>query len=421
MNSQDSTSTTAFLKRCSLLLIILFPFLVGCASNKIIRDSDYTDSLAAMRTGSPEKAMILFPSGEQKGFITSMEKSWISLWNGNKDQSSLLDQVKFLESRKYTSISREAEYFFFSESEEGYIPGEHEIIVLHLLSAMYFMENQQWDEAKVEARLAGYFLQTMFNPNQPHFDDPALRIWLASIWSALGEWNEAQVDLRRAYELSQNKNLLPLILLNHPPKNLALSFYGVSPHLDWVQGEAFPKFSNKTAEPLGGIHYSTEAWYQRHMLRNTAIRDIVSSSNYMAQYYGVKFGAGSEKALGYTAGGAIMTTGVILGTAIFAGGVYLLASAGVNDGQAIGYIIGAGFIVGAKMWKEGSRLASDTARRVDEEEEQKLENMRTYRFMRFLPNWIALEADPILITPWQAVKTYQAPKSKTSVQFIQRF
>ncbi|MDG0817038.1 hypothetical protein [Bdellovibrio svalbardensis] len=402
------------------ILLCLFPYLAACANREVIRDIDYKYSVAAMRMGEPAAALKDFPKLEKGGFITTVERSWISLWDGSKDQSGLLDQVKSLENRKYISVSREAQYFFFSETEEGYIPGEHEIICLHLISAMYFMQNQQWEEAKVEARLAGYFLQTFFKPDQPHFDDPALRVWLAGIWSALGEWPEAQVDLRKAYELSHDKNILPFLEVQRPPSDLSIGFYGVSPDLQWTEGNAFPKFDNSTAAPLLPIHFSSAPWYERHQLRNSTIRDVVMKSNYMAQYYGTKLNKGAEKTIGYTAGGSIMTAGLFVGTAIAGGGTYLLASSGASGiGDALGLVWAAGFFVGKSMWDYGKSLSSDMSRSADESEKQSFENMKTYRFVRFLPNWISFSNQKT--ADFVTYLKFAAPKSKTSVQFIQRY
>lgn len=164
---------------------------------KIIRDWEYQDAQAAFKGAEPSRALEYFPQKEQHDFVTSIEKAWLGLWAGDNKSEDLLEQAKTLDERKFTSVSREAEYFFYSESEDGYIPAEHEIIGMHLISSMYFMETAQWSKARVEAKKAVFYLQNYFPEHQSHFDDPALRIWLAGIWAALGEWGEEDLKTFR--------------------------------------------------------------------------------------------------------------------------------------------------------------------------------------------------------------------------------
>ncbi|RYZ83623.1 MAG: hypothetical protein EOP04_19615 [Proteobacteria bacterium] len=111
------------------LLLLLLPILSACSTSQLIRDHEYKFSQAAFQFEDPEKALDEFPTKEKHGFVTTVEKSWIGLWANKTDQKELLRQAQTLDDRKYTSISREAEYFFFSESDEGYIPAEHEVVV----------------------------------------------------------------------------------------------------------------------------------------------------------------------------------------------------------------------------------------------------------------------------------------------------
>ena len=405
----------------TFLTLLAVLSLAGCSTSQVIRDSEYKFSQAAFAFSDPEKALAEFPKKEKSGFVTSVEKSWISLWTDRADQKDLLKQANTLDDRKYTSISREAEYFFFSESDEGYIPAEHEVVVMHLVSAMYFLKNQQWSEARVEAARAAYFLQSFFSPDQKHFDDPALRLWLAGIWAALGEWNEAQVDLRKAFELGGEKNLLPFLAETKVPKDLNIIFEGAGPQVTWNFGNPIPEFSQKEERPIYKISFSTLPWFRRHQLRNSAIRDQVMASHYMSQYYGVQLGKGSEQAVGAISTGALKATGIIIGTAIVAGGIYLIASAGVSGGgEALGYIAVAGALAGRYFWEQGEQVSRSYSRSVREYEERAKEDLKTYRFVRFLPSWISFTEDKSVVGVGKEISV-QAPNSGTKVKFIQKF
>ncbi len=171
-----------------LLSLALIVNTAACTTRQINRNSEYKTSEAAFRSGDLNQAINRFPKKEAGGFITSVEKSWLGFWNGNTNNEDLMNQVSTLDQRRYTSLLRETEYFFYNESEDGYIPAEHEIIVMHILNAMFYLRQEQWDKSRVEARKAVFFLQNYFREDQEHFDDPALRIWLSGIWAALGEW-----------------------------------------------------------------------------------------------------------------------------------------------------------------------------------------------------------------------------------------
>src|ERR1035437_8509985 len=121
--------TVSMLVRWTLIAVALLD--VACASHRVIRDSKYEDSVNAYRRGDIDTALRKFPHGEKGGFITSVEKSWLAMWSENFDPTSLQEQVKTFDKRNFISLSREAGYFLFQEAEEGYVPSESEVVVLH--------------------------------------------------------------------------------------------------------------------------------------------------------------------------------------------------------------------------------------------------------------------------------------------------
>lgn len=402
--------------------LLLLVSLSACSTSQIIRDSEYKYSEAAFAFANPNKALQDFPTKEKNGFVTSIEKSWLGFWAGETDQSQLKKQSRTLDERKYISISREAEYFFMNESEEGYIPAEHEVVLMHMISSMYYMQAKQWDEARVEVKAASYFLENFFQSGQKHFDDPALRIWLAALWSALGEWNEAQVDLRRAYELTKDKNLLPLLKDTTPPKEISLAFDGSGPQVTWKFGNPLPSFSEKDPRPAFKISYSTLPWFQRHQERNTVIRDQISKSNYMSQYYGVQLNTGSQKTIGFISSTTLRASGLVLGTAIAVGGLYAIAVSGATSasGEVFALPIIAGYSVAQYFWKGGDSIDETIKGNVKETEDKAKEDLKTYRFVRFLPSWISL-TEGVVVTATGKEIALKSPKSATTVRFVQRY
>jgi hypothetical protein len=406
--------------------LFLLPLLLcACTTSQIIRDSEYKYSEAAFKFSDPEKALAEFPKKEAGGFVTSIEKSWLGLWADKTNQKDLLKQSRTLDDHTYTSISREAEYFFFAENEDGYIPAEHEVIAMHLMSSMYFMRNNQWEKARVEAKQASYFLETLFKSEQKHFDDPGLRIWLASIWTALGEWNEAQVDLRRAYELSKNKDLLPLIDMKSPPLELTLVFEGSGPRVNWKFDSPLPTFTQKDEKPNFKITYSSLPWFQRHEERNTLIRDQISKSHYMSQYYGIQLSKGGEKTMGFVSANTVRATGVLLGTTIAAGGLYLVAavlsgSGTSGGGELLTFPFIAAWYVGKSIWDQGDKIERDFNASSQKIEDAGKEDLKTFRFVRFLPSWVSL-TDSVVTSGTGKEITFKFQKSATAVHFLQKY
>lgn len=422
------------MKNAIVSLFFLGPglFSVGCASNStLIRDREYNESMALARQRLYKQSLDAFPKKEAGGFVTAVEKNYLGFWQGQASAKELEDQVNFFEQRKFISVSREAKYFFFQEDEDGYVPAEHEVIVMHLIAAMTELQLGRIDDAKVEARRAGYFLQGFFNESQPHFDSPGLRLWLAAIWASLGEWNEAQVDLRRTAELTNDKALMSLASQNRPPEKLNLIFSGVGPNLDWSKQSFEPQFVTEPSPFEGEEKYnlsmstsrvfSSHDWYVRHAERNSAIRDILMKSRYMSQFIGIESKTLSQRAGSKILTGGIKAVGVGLGLVIAGAGIYILANSvgGGGSDKAAELAIAAGLGVGSYVWSQSDRIDKRLQEEIDSSERESFADLRTYRFVRLLPdhlifNWQTKDIHIPLAT---AIKL-KGPKSSTEVQFI---
>ncbi len=406
--------------RINISFILLATMLSACASHtKLIHDSQYKISQNDFRAGDPENALRDFPKKEDNGFITTSEKAWLQLWTDNQDIIDLEKISNTLDDRKQISVSRETQHFFLSQTEDGYIPGEHEIIVLHLISAMQFLKVKKWTEAEVEARRAAFYLQSYFPEDKEHFDDPALRIWLAGIWTALGLWSEAVVDLRKAKMLNPSLALDKWISSPTPPPDFSLTFNGAGPDVKW-NNDSTPFISNPTPEPKDEAHSDTAIWYDRHLQRNTQIRELIEKSNYFSESLAISASTNAKKTSGFVASSAIKGIGIVTGAAVV--GIGLVAIAHGASGSAVGYIIGGGIFLGTYLWKQGDKTSAEINNWAESDRKEQIEKMQTYRFIRFLPNWISLSATKYksdLIKSRQL--EIQSPNGKNTVHFIQKF
>jgi len=364
------------------VLPLLLLLQAACASQKIIRDHQYQEAAEAYQMRDLPRTLEKFPEGESKGFITSIEKSWINLWRQEYDIKPLQKQIDTFDERKFTSISREAGYFFTQESEEGYIPAEHEVVVLHLISATQFHQKGKTEKAQVELRRASYMLDRVW-------DNASLRVWLGAMWAATGEWDHAQVDFRRANELFPNPTLKRLASAREPAF-LGLHFFGNGPVTKWHEGEFAPEFQEdrdpRTSLP---VLLSTLPWFMRHTQRNTELRDLMVKSNFMAQYMGGKALTGTEYGLTKTLTTGIKIVGVAIGAVLLAGVFYLAVETKMSGELLSGMAVGA-IGVGGAVVKDGSRLDKHLSHQIKEDDERKQRDLRVYRMVRFMPTWIGL-------------------------------
>lgn len=375
------------------LLLLSFLLCSACASRQaILSDKEYGATNSLVRQGYLDQAVGYFPKKEKGGFITTVEKNWLGLWVDLASTDELIGLRKDLDDRKVTWVSREAENFFLQETEEGYLPAEHEVVASHLTAAQAFLAKNNPAEARVEVRRASELLQGDFNPATPDFDDPALRVWLASLWTALGEWGEAQVDLRRAYEMTKDEDLKKLAEREKPPPFFELQMSGIGPRLDWVDGQEAPNFYvGSDPPPWLANPLSTQHWYDRHQQRNTALRDFIMKSNYMSSFLGINMRSGAEYGVGAVASGIVVVAGVVVGAALIGAAVYAVLQSGASCssgcGEALGYVAIAGMGIITAGANAGESIMDSTVKDVRRAREASIENLRTYRFVRYLPSW----------------------------------
>lgn len=383
---------------------------IGCASRTIIRDHHYQLASEAYQQQDVPRALERFPEGESGGFITSIEKSWLNLWQGRYDTKPLQKQVATFDERNFTSISREAGYFFTQESEEGYIPAEHEVVILHLISATQFHQVGQDEAAKVELRRASYLLDRIW-------DDASLRIWLGALWAAMGEWDDAQVDFRRAHQM-QPSSILHALGSGRPPQLLELHFYGNGPVTRWNEGAFEPEFLDDRP-PISAppILFSTWPWFKRHTQRNTELRDILIKSNFMAQYLGSKALTGTEYGMAKSLTGGIRAAGIVLGAALLGAVIYVAAQSNM-PGDSIAYLGGGAIALGAGVYNEGAKLDKNLSQAIKEDDERKQRDLRTYRMVRFLPTWIGLTSEPFSDPP---TTLELRPVGKTQLRLVNHY
>jgi hypothetical protein len=231
------------------------------------------------------------------------------------------------------------------------------------------------------------------------------------------------VDFRKAYELDPSlKDLKTMSERPQPPQTLEIVFGGSGPELLWNDQQNEVQFGipeKDFAKVKSTVRASTENWYKRHKLRNHEAREILLKSNYMAQYMGIKTAKGAKTAGLLAAVGTVATVTVGLAVAVVGVGLYIIASAGGSGvADAAGGLFSLGFGIGAWGVKEAGKLHEEGTKNINESEKKELEELRTYRFVRFMPNVVGISLGPKTAHDGKIQKTIQGRYGKTQLNLI---
>jgi hypothetical protein len=385
------------------VLIILCLLLVGCSHNGLLTKQSYQNSQQAYIQGDAKEALLNFPRGEEDGnFITTMEKGYLSLIQGKPQIRDLQSQADMLQNRVRYHVSREARTFFYVQTPEDYYASEHEVIWLHFLLSWGYSLQGKYTDACVEARIAGSLLTLPWSPTG-HFDDPAMRLFLAGLWTMCGDWPEAQVDLRAAW--SMDKRLAwakDLAEREHPPKNLFLILGGPGPEPVWspnltanplrserrvsfmLRGRKSPLSVADQRDVQINSYISPDAstWYERHLARESELHEMILDSA-----YGTKISkevvVSSANIIADTGKGVLvgMATGAAAAMGIFASNNN--ASITLNDFAAV---LAVGAVIGGVSG--GIYGAMDGYQKSSQDMKQELDPSIYYRFVRYLPEYL---------------------------------
>jgi len=376
-------------------LLALLLLVSGCSNQSLLIAQDYRTSQNDFLRGDSEKALQHFPNRAEHGtFITTMEKTYLALIQGKPDIKALQQQEELLEKRVRYHVSREARNFFYVQTPEDYFASEHEVIWMHFLLSWGYSMQEKYGDACVEARIAGSLLSLSWSP-EGHFDDPAMRLFLAGLWTMCGEWREAQVDLRAAWYMDNSLTWAKdLAELSRPPEHLFLVLGGPGPEPLWspeltanpLRSERQINFRLRGVRSTLSIrdhdgnpiktYLSPDAgnWYARHLARESELHELILDSTYGGKAAFHSTVAGSKIAAATGMGMVIGLSGTALGAAI----IYY------GTGDAILY----GLTIAAASIDKGIEISRREYRESTSQLKQELDPSLTYRFVRYLPEYL---------------------------------
>ena len=383
----------------SLLALTLLLTGTGCSQNSLLTKQDYEKSQHNFVQGNANDALLDLPKRAEQGtFITAMENAYLNLIQGKADIQPLQQQAQVLENRVRYHVSREAKTFFYLQTPEDYYASEHEVIWLHMLLSWSYSLKGQYESGCVEARIAGSLLSLPWSP-VGHFDDPTMRLFLASLWTMCGEWHEAQVDLRAAWALD-NSLVWAKELANREqaPAHLFVVLGGPGPDPIWapeftlnplrsqrkVSFKLRGQKNTLTLADRSGLYIPSKIspdasnWYARHVARESELHEVMLDSAY-----------GGNAAISSAIATAKITAASGLGLAVGVGGSVLGAAviyvgAEGNSGDLV--LAGVGIV--AASIKKGWAITQQEYEESTSELNHELDPSERYRFVRYLPEYL---------------------------------
>lgn len=415
---------------------LLFLSLCSCVSNQLIEKKEYQPTYKAFHDENYIKSLEVFPKKESQHFITTLEKAYLSLFLHNKlndqDMAKLIKMAKSIEEKDVIYLSNEVQNLFYVETDEGYFPAEHEIYWMHLILGLHYIKRSELSLARVHAQKVSELFSRINSRGEKYFDDASLRVLSASLWMAVGEWDRAQVDLRRAMDLNPQLKLDKIVSASTMPATWNVIFRGggykaefdsskLENKLSGLQGINFLSKLPRLEYPESYLFVgNTSGWYPRHLYRNHEIKNVVDKSKYMSRMFKSELESTTLNVLTTAATGVVITTGVAIGVGLVGGGIYLLAQSGSSSGEAVGYIIALGFTIGSELYTSGMRFYNETTTKIKEDKNEYQDVSRFYRYVRFIPEEFYLSLVPIENKLWFPLLAIKQKNTQINFYFLNK-
>ncbi len=107
-----------------------------------------------------------------------------------------------IERLRALSLREQAASLLLNDTRRSYAGEPHEQVLVHLFEALNYLEAGQLDEARVEALQVDLRLRAFAEeePESPFRSDPLARYLTGLIYEERGEWSDALIAYRKAYE-----------------------------------------------------------------------------------------------------------------------------------------------------------------------------------------------------------------------------
>ena len=159
-----------------------------------LAQKQYDSALSTIETQSKDnKDRVLYLLN--KGMVQRMKRDFTA-------SNESLEAAKQEMERLYAaSVSENALSFVVNDATVSYAGDDYEQVLVHLYMALNYLELGQRDDARVEALQVDIKLREIGEKTSSKFTEDALSRYLAGmIYEELGEWSDAMISYRQAYE-----------------------------------------------------------------------------------------------------------------------------------------------------------------------------------------------------------------------------
>jgi len=143
------------------------------------------------------------PSGNDR-LLYFLNKAMLLRMQGNYRESNQNFELakKFIEEKSPKSVTQETAAFIINDSTRAFVGAPFEQVLVHLYSALNYIQLGEIDAARVEAQQVDVKLKLLAqdDDNPILIADPFARYLTGIIYEDLGEWSNALIAYRKAYE-----------------------------------------------------------------------------------------------------------------------------------------------------------------------------------------------------------------------------
>ncbi len=194
------------------LLLVLLPVITalsGCATystgfvqveSELVKQNPVKALDALEKMDHPDRDRVLY----------LMNKAMLLRMAGNYSESNLQfeEAKRLIQERDAISISEQTTSFIINDATRAFIGEPFEQTMVHIFSALNYLDLSQLDEARVEALQADVRLNLLNKRGgaSPYKEDAFARYLSGIIFEMLGEWSNAMIAYRKAYQAYSRQN-----------------------------------------------------------------------------------------------------------------------------------------------------------------------------------------------------------------------
>jgi hypothetical protein len=156
--------------------------------------------------GRPDQALALLekdPGPERDRVLYLLNRAMLQRMNGQLEASNTsLEQAKKLMKKLYAvSVSETAGSLTINDATRSYVGEPYEQVMVHLIEALNYLQMGQRDDARVEVLQMDVRLRELHQKERSAYMEDAFGRYLAGmIYEELGEYSDAMISYRKAYQ-----------------------------------------------------------------------------------------------------------------------------------------------------------------------------------------------------------------------------